>query len=105
MLLPSIPLEFQEAWAYNALGDKYYSRNQKELAFASYLKALEIDPGYLEAHFNIAKFILEECKNEKFEDTVKINKAIFHLKRLYGNSSQYNSGNRSSGVYRGAYCL
>jgi len=80
-LISTTLLEFQEAWAYNILGDKYYQSEEKDFALGCYLRAVEIDHNYLEAHFNVARLILEECEKEGFKDKGKMDKVLFHLNK------------------------
>ena len=81
-LLPEVTVRFHEAKSHNDRGQEYFKENKYESSIDEFNKALEINPTYVEAHFNIARVILTQIEiNPDFKNDEKINEALLHFNK------------------------
>jgi Tfp pilus assembly protein PilF len=88
--LASLPMEHPTATDLNLNGIDHYHAGQWIEAFESFEAALQIDPGFVEAHFNAALALHQMDKHEE---------ATRHF-RLAGELNPQNSAIVSSALYR-----
>lgn len=63
--------KIERASCYLFIGDNYQDLNQHDLAVASYLKGIEVDPTYRELYLNMAKSLMALNKNSMAVDIIK----------------------------------
>ncbi|MEQ8168623.1 MAG: tetratricopeptide repeat protein [Candidatus Eremiobacterota bacterium] len=81
-LLPEVTVRFHEAKNHNDRGQEYFKEHKYEKSINEFNKALEINPTYVEAHFNIARVILTQIEiNPEFKNDDRINEALLHFNK------------------------
>ena len=71
-----------DARHYNALGDKYYQSNAVKLALENYEKAIQLEPEYGEAYFNIGSVLFEELIDQGDDVEIEeLEKTVFYFKK------------------------
>jgi len=81
-LLPEVTVRFHEAKSHNDKGQEYFKEYKYEASIDEFNKALEINPTYVEAHFNIARVILTQIEvDSEFKNDDKINEALLHFNK------------------------